>query len=80
MFGFGLQVNHRGRRTESPPAIMQREELGDVIQMSGQQLADIIAFVHDPQEQAKFSTVNIPEDAQRMMEHINAEDLRVAHD
>lgn len=60
--------------------IMQRKELGNVIQMSGQDLADITAFVHDPQEQAKFSTVDIPEDIQELMDHLEAEDLGVAHD
>ncbi len=60
--------------------IMQREELGYVIQISGQELADIIAFVHDPQEQLLFSTDDIPEDIQGLMEHAEAEDLGVAHD
>jgi cytochrome c len=48
---------------------MQREELGDVIQISGQDLADIIAFVHDPVEQALFSEDDIPEDIEALMGH-----------
>ncbi len=60
--------------------IMQREELGNVIQMSGKELADITAFVHDRQEQAKFSTADIPEDIQELMDHLEAEDLGVPHD
>lgn len=60
--------------------MMQREELGYVIQLSGQELADIIAFVHDPQEQSRFSTNDIPDDIQELMEHAEAEDLGVAHD
>ena len=60
--------------------MMQREELGDVIEISGQELADIIAFVHDPQEQAKFTIADIPEDIQELMEHIEAEELGVSHD
>lgn len=59
---------------------MQREELGNVIQMSGQKLADITAFVHDRQEQAKFSTTDIPEDIQELMDHLEAEGLGVPHD
>tara|TARA_R110002074_G_scaffold60375_7_gene146414 strand:- start:3387 stop:3959 length:573 start_codon:yes stop_codon:yes gene_type:complete len=60
--------------------IMQREELGDVIEMSGQELADIIAFVHDPEEQKKFSVADIPDDIRELIEHEEAEELGVAHD
>lgn len=60
--------------------LLQREELGNVIQMSGQELADITAFVHDRQEQAKFSTADIPEDIQELMDHLEAEGLGVPHD
>jgi hypothetical protein len=60
--------------------MMQREDLGYVIQISGQELADIIAFVHDPQEQAQFFISDIPEDILELMEHIEAEKLGVAHD
>ncbi|MCX8227227.1 MAG: hypothetical protein OTI35_14205 [Sulfitobacter sp.] len=60
--------------------ILQREELGNVIQMSGKELADITAFVHDRQEQAKFSTADIPEDIRELMDHLEAEDLGVPHD
>lgn len=58
---------------------LQREELGDVIQMSGQELADIIAFVHDPVEQAKFSESDIPEDIQALIAHAE-EDEEDPHD
>lgn len=60
--------------------MMQRYELGDVIYLSGQELADIIAFVHDPEEQAKLSNTDIPELTQLMMEHADAEMLGVPHD
>jgi len=60
--------------------LMQREELGSVIQMSGQELADIIAFVHDPEEQAKFLGADIPVSIQTLMERSEAENLGVAHD
>jgi len=59
---------------------MQREELGDVIEMSGQELADIIAFVHDPAQQAKFSEADIPEDIQELMEHAEEEEEDAPHD
>jgi mono/diheme cytochrome c family protein len=39
---------------------MQQEELGAQIDFTGQELADIIAFVHDPREQRKFSEADVP--------------------
>ena len=60
--------------------MMQREELGYAIPMSGSELADIIAFVHDPREQAEFTRADIPDDIQDVMEHFEAENLGVAHD
>jgi len=59
---------------------MQREELGDVIQISGQDLADIIAFVHDPVQQALFSEDEIPDDIREMMEHAEEESEDEEHD
>ena len=47
---------------------MQEDELGAQIQFTGQELADIIAFVHDPMEQKKFSDVDIPENIKKHME------------
>lgn len=60
--------------------MMQREELGYVIAMSGSDLADIIAFVHDAREQAEFARSDIPGDILDLMEHSEAENLGVAHD
>jgi len=34
---------------------MQRSELGEVIDLNGEELAAIIAFVHDAEEQAKYT-------------------------
>ena len=53
---------------------LQREELGDVISLEGDELAAIIAFVHDPAEQAKFSEEDIPEDIAALMAHGEAEE------
>lgn len=39
---------------------LQREELGEPIALTGQELADIIAFVHHAEEQKKFSEADIP--------------------
>ncbi len=58
---------------------LQREELGGVIQISGQELADIIAFVHDPDEQERFSGADIPDNIRELMEHSETEE-EDAHD
>lgn len=46
---------------------MQRDELGAQIQFTGQELADIIAFLHHEQEQKKFSEADIPPNIKAMM-------------
>jgi cytochrome c len=48
---------------------MQRHELGHQIKFTGQELADIIAFAHDPAEQRKFSKKDIPANIRKLMEH-----------
>jgi cytochrome c len=47
--------------------MMQREELGDVIELTGDDLANIIAFVHDPVQQATFSEEEIPKEIAEIM-------------
>ncbi|RMD62866.1 MAG: hypothetical protein D6826_06385 [Alphaproteobacteria bacterium] len=49
---------------------MQQEELGEQIDLTGDDLSDIIAFVHDPEEQKKFSEADIPEQVRELMKHI----------
>lgn len=49
--------------------ILQRDELGEPIQLTGQDLADIIAFVHHHAEQAKFTEADIPERIRELIEH-----------
>jgi cytochrome c551/c552 len=39
---------------------MQQEELSEQIDFTGQELADVIAFVHDPKERRKFSEEDFP--------------------
>jgi cytochrome c551/c552 len=46
---------------------MQQAELGEQIDFTGQELADIIAFVHDPDEQRKFSETDVPPELSRMI-------------
>ncbi len=50
---------------------LQRDELGGVIELNGEELAAIIAFVHNADEQAKFSESDIPEDIQAMMDQMD---------
>jgi cytochrome c len=47
----------------------QEEALGEQILFTGQELADIIAFVHDDEEQHKFSETDIPPEIMPMMHH-----------
>jgi mono/diheme cytochrome c family protein len=47
-------------RGAEPMIALQRQELGGQIEITGQDLADIIAFVHDADEQKKFSEKDVP--------------------
>jgi cytochrome c len=49
--------------------VLQRETLGEQIELTGNELADIIAFTHDPQEQHKFSEADVPEPMLGLIEH-----------
>ena len=49
---------------------LQREELGEKIEFSGDELADIIAFVHNHEEQAKFSEKDVPPRIKNLMKHL----------
>jgi cytochrome c len=53
---------------------MQEEELGEQIEFTGDELADIIAFVHHPAEQKKFSEADIPPKILKLIEHDHDED------
>lgn len=47
---------------------MQEELLGEQIELSGQDLADLIAFVHDADEQKELGDSDIPERYKALME------------
>jgi cytochrome c len=49
---------------------MQREELGAQIEFTGQDLADIIAFLHYEKEQKKFSDADIPQKIKAVMTRV----------
>lgn len=53
---------------------MQQEELGEQIEFTGGELADIIAFVHSADEQKKFSEDDIPTRIKKLMGHLGTED------
>ncbi|HGG04554.1 MAG TPA: cytochrome c [Aliiroseovarius sp.] len=46
---------------------MQEDEMGEQIELTGEKLAAIIAFVHDADEQARFSQADIPHDIEELM-------------
>ena len=51
---------------------LQEEAFGFQIEFTGQELADIIAFVHDDEEQHKFSPADIPPEIMALMQHEHA--------
>lgn len=64
------------RMWRGAPAMVaaQEDELGGQIEFTGQELADIIAFVHDSEEQKAFSAGDIPEKIEEMMHQMGEED------
>ena len=54
-------------RGAQPMIELQGEELGGQVEFTGQELADIIASLHDPAEQKIFSQSDIPQDIQAAM-------------
>ena len=54
-------------RGASAMTAMQEDLLGDVISLSGEDLADIIAFAHDAEEQAKLTEDQIPQKFQELL-------------
>ncbi len=51
----------------------QEEALGEQILFTGDELADIIAFVHNDEEQHKFTQADVTPEARRMMHHEHVE-------
>lgn len=55
-------------RGAAPMIAMQQSELGQQIEFNGQDLADIVAFVHNLQVQKTFSEADIPAAIKKHME------------
>lgn len=51
----------------------QQEALGEQILFTGDELADIIAFVHDDRQQHEFSEASLTDAARQMMDHAHGE-------
>ena len=51
----------------------QEEALGEQILFTGEELADIIAFIHDDEEQHHFSEADITPEIEKMMHHAHGE-------
>ncbi len=56
-----------------PMIMMQQDEIGHQIEFTGQDLADIVAFVHNPEEQKMFSKQDIPPEIAEHMEEGESE-------
>jgi cytochrome c len=52
---------------------LQEDELGEQIEFTGSELANIIAFVHNAEEQKKFSRADIPSRIKELMRHMGEE-------
>jgi len=50
---------------------MQEDELGEQIEFSGSELADMIAFIHSREEQKNFTEDDIPERIKKLMGHLS---------
>ncbi len=50
---------------------LQEEMMGERIDFTGEELADITAFAHDEEEQHKFSEADIPPEIMAMMDHLH---------
>ena len=54
-------------RGAEPMLFMQQSLFGEQLNFTGQELADIIAFAHDPEEQRQFSEADVPPALRRLI-------------
>ena len=60
--------------------LLQQEIFGEQVDLTGQQLADIISFVHNVDEQRKFSEADIPHDVLELIDHTHGGHEEHPHD
>jgi len=58
----------------------QEDELGHQILFTGDELSDIVAFVHDPEEQMRFTEDDLTPEARHMMGEHHHEGIGKEHD
>ena len=54
-------------RGAEPMVMMQQSLFGEQLDFTGDELADIIAFAHDPEEQRRFSEADVPPAMRRLI-------------
>ena len=54
-------------RSAEAMVFMQQSLFGEQLAFTGQELADIIAFAHDPEEQRRFSEADVPPALRRLI-------------
>ena len=52
--------------------LLQQEIFGEQIELTGQELADIISFVHNAEEQKKFNEADIPHEILELIGHTHS--------
>lgn len=52
----------------TPMVAMQEDRLGQQVELSAEELGDLVAFIHDSDSQKTFSEDEIPEDIEHLME------------
>lgn len=51
-----------------PMIEMQEELMGEQVELTAQELGDIVAFIHDAEQQATFSAAEIPDKIEDLMQ------------
>lgn len=51
-----------------PMIAMQEDKMGQQVELTAQELGDIVAFIHDPAEQKSFSRAEIPDNIEDIIE------------
>jgi hypothetical protein len=52
----------------TPMIAMQEDRLGHQVELDGEELGNLVAFIHDESAQKSFSIEEVPEDMQELMD------------